>query len=656
MKTVQLSLRVLLPLLLLVMLAGQSLYLGWYTYVELQRNLQVSAHEDLRLLLTRMQGTLGFLTSTRQYDQIHAEVTGLGSDYTLIYGMLLDDDNQVLASTHLADLTLELDQVLPASTDRDYLHTQIDTVRVHRHGLIWTDSNNNLTGAYPIQLSPEGGELRPQRMGVLIVSRDLHIPIQQLGKRLQERLAPAAMVMSLFVLGIGVAMHWLVTRRMRILVDTAERGARGDYRQNIAIQGRDEIAQLARTLENMFKEIDHIQQDLQRSQQRYVETQRAGNVGIWDWEIGTDSVHWSDTCEDLFGYERGGFPGTFEGFISRVHPEDRQRVQTSVQYTLETDAPYKIEFRLLLPDGNRRWILAEGSVERDTENRPARMFGTVHDITERKQVEEALRDSETELRRHRDRLEDMVLARTAELEAVITELESFSYSVSHDLRAPLRAIAGFSDVLLEDYAGVLDDTGRHYLDRIRNGAERMANLIDDLLNLSRVTRGGLQREPIDMGALIEDVIREQRRNNPALKTEFVCHCTGIEQIDVDQRLVRILVSNLISNAIKFSSKAPAPRIECGVTDKQGEQVYYVRDNGVGFDEKYADKLFTPFHRMHNPADFEGTGIGLATARRVIRRHGGRIWAESRPGKGAVFYFSFGRDNDGESVTARIRNA
>ena len=224
------------------------------------------------------------------------------------------------------------------------------------------------------------------------------------------------------------------------------------------------------------------------------------------------------------------------------------------------------------------------------------------------------------------------------LEGTNRELEAFSYSVSHDLRAPLRTIDGFSRILLEDYAEDLDEEARDYLGRVRAASVHMGRLIDDLLNLSRVTRSPLHRERVDLSALVAGIARELQDPRSEREVEFVIE-EGVTAWG-DARLLLVALENLLGNAWKFTGKTPGARIEFGVEHRPGG-AYYVRDNGAGFDMDYADKLFGAFQRLHGAKEFEGTGIGLATVQRIVHRHGGRVWAEGEVGRGAAFYFTLG---------------
>jgi signal transduction histidine kinase len=242
------------------------------------------------------------------------------------------------------------------------------------------------------------------------------------------------------------------------------------------------------------------------------------------------------------------------------------------------------------------------------------------------------RDAEAAIREEHARLVTAVTA----LEASNAELEAFSYSVAHDLRAPLRGIQGFSQALLEDYAASVDAKGRDYLTRVSVAALRMSELIDDLLTLSRISRGPLSRVPVDLSELANTVAgRLTREHDRPMRATIAAgmHATA------DPRLLQIVFENLLGNAWKFTGKVADPAVEVGSQSIEGETAYYVRDNGAGFDEAYASKLFAPFQRMHTDKEFAGTGIGLATVQRIVRRHGGRVWANATVDGGATFYFT-----------------
>jgi len=257
-------------------------------------------------------------------------------------------------------------------------------------------------------------------------------------------------------------------------------------------------------------------------------------------------------------------------------------------------------------------------------------------FVERRRSRRALEDAE---RRRAAELERAVADRTRELLHLNRELEAFSYSVSHDLRAPVRALAGFAQALTEEYAARLDGPGLDYLARIRAASRRMSMLIDDLLQLSRVSRAELRRQKLDLTALVREVVAEVQDREPGRRIDWRIQ-PGVEA-DADARLLRVALVNLLENAMKFTRPAAEPRIEFEAREGPEGRSYLVRDNGAGFDMAYAGRLFQPFQRLHTPEEFEGTGVGLATLQRIVHRHGGRAWAEGRPGQGATFQFTLG---------------
>jgi PAS domain S-box-containing protein len=261
------------------------------------------------------------------------------------------------------------------------------------------------------------------------------------------------------------------------------------------------------------------------------------------------------------------------------------------------------------------------------------VIGVNRDVTGIRKATEAIRQLNAEL-------EERVRERTAELEVANKELESFTYAVSHDLRAPLRSIDGFSRALLEDYRDRFDETGKDYLRRVRNATQRMGNLIDDLLTLSRITRSEIRQESVHLSAVAREIAAELQKDDPEREVEFDIHA-GI-RAKADPNLLRVALQNLLHNAWKFTGRAASAKIDVGTMRQRGRPVYYVRDNGAGFDMAYADRLFGAFQRLHSESEFPGTGVGLATVQRIVRRHGGEVWAEGAVDRGATFYFTLGQ--------------
>ncbi len=249
----------------------------------------------------------------------------------------------------------------------------------------------------------------------------------------------------------------------------------------------------------------------------------------------------------------------------------------------------------------------------------------------------ALIDSRNEVRRVNADLERRVAERTRQLEAANRELEAFAYAVSHDLRAPLRSMSGFSQILQENAPQGLDEKSRHYLQRIHDASMRMSGLIEDLLNLSRIGRSELTARPISLSQIAAEAAAAIRERHPTRDVQLDI-APGME-VSADPRLLRIALENLLSNAWKYTSRTAQARVCVGTEAGDQGPVYFVRDNGVGFDMKYADKLFVPFQRLHPESEFPGSGIGLVTVQRIVARHGGRVWADAKPDQGATFYFT-----------------
>lgn len=280
-------------------------------------------------------------------------------------------------------------------------------------------------------------------------------------------------------------------------------------------------------------------------------------------------------------------------------------------------------------DGPHSYISVKFPV-RDSNGQAYAVCGISTDITGRKRAEE-------EIKELNEQLEARVRERTAELEASTHELDAFAYSVSHDLRAPLRSLHGFSQALLEDYHDALDDTGKDYLGRLQKSVARMGQMIDDLLTLSRATRADLTRRPVDLTGICQEVVTELRTSDPDRDVTVDIE-PGLRTVG-DARLLRLVMQNLLGNAWKFTQKVSGARISAGRRQRDGDWLFYVADNGAGFNMRYVEKLFVAFQRLHSTADFEGTGIGLATVNRIVHRHGGHIFAEATPGEGATFYFT-----------------
>ena len=344
----------------------------------------------------------------------------------------------------------------------------------------------------------------------------------------------------------------------------------------------------------------------------------SGGIGTWEIDLVSQVVTWDGRMYAMYGLEPSEAPLTFYDWRCCVCTEDVDSVDTIFAEILAGSTDSTVEFRILRGGSEQRWIRATALVQYD-DGQPRCLIGTNVDITAAKQAEAEL------------------LRTTAQLEASNHELEAFAYSVSHDLRAPLRAIDGFSRALVEDYGDYFGDEGRDYFDRIRHNVGRMGQLIEDLLRLSRVSRSAIRFASVDLSALVQTQIDDLRAADPD-RTVAVTIAPALTAT-ADPTLMQVAIANLVQNAWKFTNHHPTAHLEFGATTQQGEIAYYLRDDGAGFDMAYADKLFGVFQRLHNTNEFPGTGIGLATVQRAIHRHGGRVWAEGAVEQGATVYFT-----------------
>ena len=386
----------------------------------------------------------------------------------------------------------------------------------------------------------------------------------------------------------------------------------------------------------------------------------SGQLGTWDYNLVTENLRWDEQTKALFGLSAHA-EVTYEVFLQGLHPEDRERTDAVVQEAISgtSEGRYNIEFRTVgIEDDVERWIDARGQTYFDDAGEPVRFIGTVMDITERKEAEEALRLLNETLERH-------VAERTAELErtnrqleARNRELQDFAYVASHDLQEPLRKVRAFGDLLREDYGDQLDDMGEHYLDRIHDAASRMSQLITDLLAFSRVTTRGNPFEKVDLNTVLAHVLSDLEVRISEVEATIVAD--DLPPIEADATQLRQLLQNLVGNALKFRREGVRPVVEvraehvevaketdgAAVGEEEatanGGEVYEqhlrltVRDNGIGFDEKYLGRIFTPFQRLHGRGTYDGTGMGLAICRRIVERHHGTITATSAPDQGAEF--------------------
>ena len=359
-------------------------------------------------------------------------------------------------------------------------------------------------------------------------------------------------------------------------------------------------------------------------------------LGTWDYDVTKKAMTVSKRAAELFNLGDDPKSVDIEHFIQAIHPEDRTTVAEKLEHCLLPDPQCgeDMEFRITTSNGRVRWVLAKARAFSDTPGgqhaKPDRLIGTVIDVTERRRKQLEAEDVKQEL-------EIKVKDRTSRLTEVNKELETFAYSASHDLRAPLRKIAAFSHAVIKSAEGKLNAEEQDYLDTIRQAATKMQGLIDDQLKLARVTRKPLTQVDCDLSEIAREAADELKKGEPERKVDLVI--AGDARVKGDCELLAIAVRNLFANAWKFTGKHPTARIEFGVTTIGDMPAYFVRDDGAGFDMAFAHKLFGTFQRLHPEGVFPGTGVGLGLVERIIRRHHGRVWAEGTVEKGATFFFT-----------------
>lgn len=385
-------------------------------------------------------------------------------------------------------------------------------------------------------------------------------------------------------------------------------------------------------LSNDITERIKAEEKLRESEERLRLATEQSNVAVWEYDLNTYSLSRSPNHDRLYGI---GWQQKWDNdtFLNAIHPDDREYSNNLIRNVVCANGPdnYSYDFRVIFPDHTIRWLLVNGRViERNETGQGIKVRGTLMDITERKQFQEKLETLNAQL-------EQKVRQRTALLEEANKELEAFSYSVSHDLRAPLRHINGYVDMLNRKYYDKLDEKARHYLDTISGAATKMGTLIDDLLQFSRTGRKEISFTELDLNILVKEVLKELEPVINARKIKW--DIQELPKVSGDYTLMKLVWTNLIDNAIKYTRNQPVAKISVGYKTEMENFVFCICDNGVGFDMKYANKLFGVFQRLHSQSEFEGTGIGLANVQRIIHKHSGRVWAEAEKDRGASFYFS-----------------
>jgi PAS domain S-box-containing protein len=393
--------------------------------------------------------------------------------------------------------------------------------------------------------------------------------------------------------------------------------------------------------------------EAKRAQERHAVALEAGRMGAWEWNIQAGNVTWAPTLERIHGIPEGSFDGTFEAYQSDMHPEDREQVLGSIQRVVAgQEAEHHVQYRIILPDGRVRWVEAHGRLTRDEQGQPARLTGVCTDITEKLALEEdarrlvreqAARAEAERARQHTaELLENLkqtqaeLALRAQELARSNADLEQFAYVASHDLQEPLRMVASYVQLLSRRYKGKLDADADEFIHYAVDGANRMQALIQDLLAYSRVGTRGKEPQPVALEKCAARALSHLRLAQEEAGAEIKVE--PLPWVKGDETQLAQLLQNLVGNALKFRGER-SPRIRVSATREDDTVTVSVEDNGIGIEPQYYERIFAIFQRLHGKEEYPGTGIGLSICKKIVERHGGRIWVESTPGQGSTFRFT-----------------
>jgi PAS domain S-box-containing protein len=373
-------------------------------------------------------------------------------------------------------------------------------------------------------------------------------------------------------------------------------------------------------------ELKRSEERLRLKEQLMVDTQGVAHLGTWEWDVSEPHAYWSAELYRIYGLTPEAYTPTYEGYLLKVHPDDRQRVADATNRVFQEHVPYSHDERIFRPDGSLRYLHTWAFPVLDDQGQLRRLIGVCQDITDRALAEEKVRSMNAEL-------ELRVAERTRQLETSMRDLEAFNAMVSHDLRTPMSVISLALPLMNRPGAAAADVERAH--GRAQRAINQMSSLIEDLLAFARLGDAILQRAAVDASGLAREIVTDLRHAHPDRSVAVVIE-DGITCL-ADRSLLRVALQNLIGNAWKYTSREPAAEIRISTAMIDGRRVLLVRDNGAGFDMKDAHRMFAPFQRLHSDREFAGTGVGLASVQRIFERHGARVWAEGAPGQGATFF-------------------
>jgi len=554
--------------------------------------------------------------------QLNRLVAGLALRSGVTHALLVDADGQVVGATSRTQLNRPLTDAI-GREDPAVREAILDVAADRTRTLVVMPSRGDLALVGQVSIHPD---LR------LIVRADLARPLAVRISAGHFEIWRETALILLFAAMLAVLLNVLWFRRSAQLTAAVAALGEGRLDARVGLAGRDELAQIGHAIDRMAADLETRQANLQRLSELI---NRSPVVAIeWRNEPGrpvafvSDSIRqWGYTPEELLS---GGLR-----YADLMHPEDRPGIEAHVaRHVADGPDDYRQEYRLRNADGDWIWLDDRTWLTRDDGGAVTRIYGVLLDIT-------AIKESEAALLRLNATLESRVAERTTQLEIANRELESFSYAVSHDLKAPLRGIDGYSQILLEDYRDRLDDEGRQFLANIRRGVAQMHELIEDLLAYANIERRPLEARPVSLQRIVGEIVDGFAQEIAGTGAEVSVE-VGDHQLSIDRAGLGLVLRNLIGNALKFSRAAAPPRIGIAAGDDGRHLTLRIRDNGIGFDMKYHDRIFDIFQRLHRAEDYPGTGVGLALVRKALQRMGGAVRAESEPGKGSTFFVELPR--------------
>lgn len=634
------QLRYLLPLILLAITALLASYnylrstSAGLTYIEEQ------ALKESRQLLTLFQTSLQHTSSANKQHTLQNSLALLTSRDNIVHTRVIDSNKNTIAAQEPS----QIQQYFTQTTLDSHLNTLINSNTAQT---LFSPDRQHLLSLFPLPSSPFDNSVAGPPLYLLIHHNLAQNKLAE-QQRVERQVIESSLILLFFIAMIWWLSHRLVAARLMTLLDATRRIADGQTHTRVRFTGKDELSLIGKAIDHMAKEVGYHEERLRHSEQKVRLILDSTAAGLFGVDTMGNCTLSNPACARLLGYESA------DDLIGKnMHTLIHHSKEAGEDYPQSTCPVFKT-----LHDGERNHIDNEVFWRADGSSLPVeywsypiidknKIVGAVVsflDISERRQAA-------IQLQNHQNELEERIAERTNNLRTANEELKSFAFSVSHDLRAPLRATRGFLMALEEDYGKSLDHEGRKYLLRAIKASRHMYDLIEDMMVLSRVVYSEMHLVQTNLSEVAQAEINKLQEANPERQIEIKIAPDLHSQCD--KNLIRILLHNILANAWKFTRDTKKPKISIDHVYIGQCHIYFIQDNGAGLDMEYADKLFNPFQRLHKHSEFEGTGIGLATCRRIVEKHGGQIWIQGKPDHGATIYFTLNTDSNTEQAKNTI---